>query len=386
MAVNRRRLTDANVARLAPAAREYTIWDTNHAGLGLRVRPSGHRSYVYRRKGQNSARRITLGPASLMSVEDARGKCLAIETGARSDRPERGAVPTLHEFVTGPGGACFDRCKPSTRKAVARVFNARLFPAFGSFPLDRITRDGVARWFDEYSRYAPSGANHALSLLRQVLSYAIDCGHLQTNPARSVKRNPSPKRIRFLSHDEIRRLHQTLNRQVRERPSRARQADVIRLLLLTGCRRGEILTLRWHDLDGDTLNLRDAKTGPRRVFLNAPARTILEHQPRSESVYVFPSRSNPKRPLSRNLPLWCSVREEAGIEDVRLHDLRHTFASHAVLRGIPLPVVSRLLGHKRPSMTLRYAHVGDRETEAAAERIGAAIARAIGGDEANSSD
>ena len=146
------------------------------------------------------------------------------------------------------------------------------------------------------------------------------------------------------------------------------------------------MTLRWQDVDGDTLNLADAKTGPRRVFLNSPARAILERQPRSDSAYVFPSPSDSRRSLSSNIPLWRAVRRRAGIEDVRLHDLRHTFASHAVLRGIPLPVVSRLLGHKRPSMTLRYAHVGDREIEAAAERIGVAIARVLGGREASSSD
>ena len=129
----------------------------------------------------------------------------------------------------------------------------------------------------------------------------------------------------------------------------------------------------------DTLNLIDAKTGPRRVFLNEPARAILERRPRSTSAYVFPAPSNSGRPLSHHLPLWRSVRREAGIEDVRLHDFRHTFASHAVLQGIPLPVVSSLLGHKRPSMTLRYAHVGDRETEAAAERIGATTEYALDG-------
>ena len=107
-------------------------------------------------------------------------------------------------------------------------------------------------------------------------------------------------------------------------------------------------------------------------------------QPRTGCAYVFPSPTDPRRPLSHNLPLWYSVRKEAGIEDVRLHDLRHTFASHAVLQGIPLPVVSRLLGHKQPSMTLRYAHVGNRETEAAAERIGAAIAQALDGSAADS--
>ena len=195
---------------------------------------------------------------------------------------------------------------------------------------------------------------------------------------------PRPKLTRFLSREEVRGLHRVLDRHTGAPPSRARQADIIRLLLLTGCRKSEIRTLRWQDVDGDTLNLADAKTGPRRVLLNAPARAILERQPRSGCAYVFPSPSNPGRPFSRDLPLWPSVRKEAGIEDVRLHDLRHTFASHAVLQGIPLPVVSRLLGHKGPSMTLRYAHVGDKETEAAAEHIGVGIAQALNCNEANS--
>ena len=147
-------------------------------------------------------------------------------------------------------------------------------------------------------------------------------------------------------------------------PSRTQQADIIRLLLLTGCRKSEIVTLGWQDVDGDMLNLADAKSGPRRVFLNAPARAILERQPRSGSAYVFPSPSKPGEPISGDLKLWRSVRKEAEVEDVRLHDLRHTFASHAVLRCIPLPLGSRLFGHKRPSMTLRYANLGDRETEA----------------------
>ena len=379
MAVKRRRLTDANVARLAPAVREYTVWDTRQAGLGVRVRPSGHRSYIHRRKGGDGARRITLGSAALMSIEKARAKCLAIETEARSGRTESSAVPAFEEFVAGPARALLDRCKPSTQKTAAWILKAHLLPAFGSLPLDRITRADVNRWFDDYSRTAPGGANRAMNLLRQILNHAVLCGHLQTNPARGIKRNPRPKLTRFLSREEMRRLHRALDRHAGTRPSRARQADIIRLLLLTGCRKSEIITLRWQDVDGDTLNLVDAKTGPRRVFLNAPARAILERQPRAESGVVFPSPKNPGQPFSRDLKLWRSVRKEAGIEDVRIHDLRHTFASHAVLHGIPLPVVSRLLGHRHPSMTLRYAHVGDRETEAAAERIGVAIARALDG-------
>ena len=374
MAVKRRRLSDANVARLTPAAREYTVWDTRHAGLGVRVRPSGHRSFIYCRRSEHGPRRITLGSAALTSVEEARTKCLAIETGARSDPTEHGDVPTFREFVWGPGRACIDRCKPSTQRSVRWVLKARLLPAFGSLPLDRITPARVTRWFDEYSRTAPGGANSALKRLRRILNHAVECGYLQANPAGSVKRNPRPKLTRFLSREEIGRLHRVLDRH-----AGAQQADIIRLLLLTGCRKGEILTLRWQDVDGDTLNLADGKTGPRQVLLNAPARAILERQARSGSAWVFPSPRDPGRPFSSDLRLWYLVRREAGIADVRIHDLRHTFASHAVLQGIPLPVVSRLLGHKCPSMTLRYAHVGDRETEAATERIGAAVAKALAG-------
>ncbi len=385
MAARRRRLTDANVAKLAPAAGEYAVWDTRHAGLAVRVRPSGHRSYVYHRKGEEGARRITLGSALLMGVEEARRECLAVETAAHEGRPERGAVPTFGEFAAGPGRALLDRCKPSTQRAEAWVLKARLLPAFGSLTLDRITMAGVSRWFDEYSRTAPGGANSAMNLLRRILNHAILCGHIRTNPAQGIKRNPRPKLTRFLSREEICRLHCVLDRLTAARPSRARQADIIRLLLLTGCRKSEIVTLRWQDVDGDTVNLADSKTGPRQVLLNAPARAILERQPRSGSAFVFPSPRDHGRPLHRSdLKLWYTVRKEAGIEDVRIHDLRHTFASHAVLQGVPLPVVSRLLGHKRPSMTLRYAHVGDRETEAAAERIGAAIARTLDGGGAGS--
>ena len=384
MAVKRRRLTDANIARLAPTTREYTVWDTRQAGLGVRVRPSGHRSFVYWRKGEDGARRIALGSATLMNVAEARGECIAIEAGERPGRTQRDTVPTFGEFVAGPGRSCFDRGKPSTRRVAARGVSARLLPAFGSLPLDRITRADVTRWFDECSRTTPGAANKALSLLSRILNHAIVCGLLQTNPARGIKWNPGRKLSRFLSREEVDRLYHVLDRHASARPSRARQADVIRLLLLTGCRKSEILTLRWQDVNGDTINLTDAKTGPRRVFLNASARAILTRQPRSGSAYVFPASTDANRPLSHHLPLWRTVRREAGIEDVRLHDLRHTFASHAVLQGVPLPVISRLLGHKRPSMTLRYAHVGDRETEAAAERIGAAIEHALDGREINS--
>ena len=289
------------------------------------------------------------------------------------------APPTFGAFVRGAWKTeCLEHCRPSTRHRVRSLLRTQLLPAFGNHRLDRIRRREVHEWFDCYSRQAPAGANRALDVIRQILNHAIECGHRSRNPARGLARNPSPRRTRFLSLEEVRRLHAALSAH-RGRGAGAQQADILRLLLLTGCRKGEIVRLRWREVDGDVIRLRDTKTGPRPVFLGPEARTILDRQPRDGSEWVFPAPRDPGRPRSLELSLWRKVRREAGIEDVRLHDLRHTFASHAVRLGTPLPVVARLLGHATTRMTLRYAHAGDRETEAAAERIGSTIAALLDG-------
>ena len=283
-------------------------------------------------------------------------------------------APTFRDFVAVQWKvACYDRCKPSTRKRMDSALQTQLLPAFGTLPLDRIDRAAVHLWFDCYSRAAPGGANRTLDVLRQILNHAIACGYIAANPTRGVVRNPRRKLTRFLSRTEVGRLHQALDDH-RGRGSGRQQAEIIRLLLLTGCRKGELVRLRWSDIDGDMLRLSDSKTGPRSVFLNASAQAILARQPRTGSAYVFPSLVDSSRPRSMELSLWAKVCRQAGLEGVRLHDLRHSFASHAVMQGVPLPVVSRLLGHVHPRMTFRYAHVSDQETEAAAERIGVAIA------------
>ncbi len=374
MAVTRKRLTDAGIARLKPSTREYTVWDTHQTRLGVRVRPTGSRSFVYLCREACGSRRITIGSATLTNVAEARRKCRALEAEDDPKRTGGSAVPTFAAFVEGPGRACLERCKPSTRQALRIMLNGRLLPAFGSARLDRITRAAVNEWFDGYSRSAPAGANRALEFLRRLLNHAVACNLISTNPAQGIGLNSRPKLTRFLSREEINRLHGALDHSGSSRQSVTQQADIIRLLLLTGCRKSEIVTLLWKDIGENAIRLSDSKTGPRAVPLNAPARAILERQAKGASEFVFPSPRDRSRPRSVDLRLWCSVRRQAGIEDVRLHDLRHTYASHAVLSGVPLPVVSRLLGHRQPSMTLRYAHVGDRDTKAAAERIGSAVA------------
>ncbi len=371
----RRRLTDAGIARLRPETREYTVWDTQMAGLGVRVRPSGSRIFIHHRKTASGMKKLSFGPAALRKVEEVRRACMEAaasgDTGA--DEEPREKPPLFRDFVAGPWRTDrFARCKPSTQRNFDGLLERQLLPAFGSRRLDRITRRSVIRWFEACSRTAPGTANAALDLLGHILNHAL--AHVVTNPTRGIERNPGRKMTRFLSREEIARLHRVLDRYAEGSRSHAQQADIVRLLLLTGCRKSEIVYLRRDEVREDRLELADSKTGPRTVLLNGPARKIVvRRMAEGTGPWLFPSVRDPSRPQCLGLPLWYRVRREAGIEDVRLHDLRHTVASQAALNGVPLTVVARLLGHSTVRTTLRYAHVGDHEVEAAAERVGQAI-------------
>lgn len=326
----RMRLTDALIARLRSREHEFTLWDTRLPGLGVRVRPSGGTSFVLLHDVDGHTKRISLGPVTSRSIDDVRRECHALiantadGTTTRTDqRP-----PLFREFISGPWkDTCYSRYKPSTREFVDFSLSRHLVPVFGATRLDRITRGQVMKWFETYSQSAPGGANGMLKILRQILNFAMACGNIESNPTRSIKPNRRTAITRFLSRVELQRLHRALDELSQRNVGTRQQADIIRLLLLTGCRRGEILSLRWTEVGKDTLSLGDAKTGPRTVHLNAEARRIIERQPRGESAFVFPSPLDKARPRGKHLPLWNSVRRQSGIEDVRLHDLRHTCAS-----------------------------------------------------------
>ncbi len=369
------KLTDAAIARLRPREREYTVWDSRAPGLGVRVRPTGGRNWVLLLDAGGRTKRVSLGPVAVKSVEEARRECHARQ--AADPKPEKTAaaaapVPLFRDFVSGPWKqAHFARYKPSGRNTASGFLRRQLLPAFGAKPLDRITPAHVRKWFDRYSRTAPGGANRALDVLRQIMNFATACDHVEANPAEGIRRNRRPALTRFLSREEIARLHGVLDAQTGK--GSRQQADIVRLLLLTGCRKGEITGLSWSEVHDGMLALADSKTGPRTVPLNTQARAILDRQLRGESPFVFPSPLDPARPRYPDLRFWYRIRREAGFEDVRLHDLRHTMASHAVMNGVPVPVVSRLLGHSNVQMTMRYAHLADRDIEAAAERVGRAM-------------
>lgn len=271
---------------------------------------------------------------------------------------------TFAAFVAGIWRRdCHDRCKPSTRATNDCWLRNQLLPNFGVRELRDIAPADVSRWFDAYAALRPGGANRALDVLRQILAHAVLLGHAERNPAAHVRHVAMRVRTRFLSLTEIRRLLDDLAAHA-ARSSGGDQADVIRLLLYTGMRKREAMDLRWSEVGDGRIHLRDAKTGPRTVVLSAAARALLDRRPRAGE-RVFPACAG-----KSELSLWRKVRPTG----VRLHDLRHTFASHLAIRGTPVPVIARLLGHATPKMSLRYAHLSDSAVILAASDIGGSIA------------
>lgn len=234
--MTRVRLTDARARRLGPTKGEYSVHDKAVPSLSVRVYPSGTRTWTCAIGG----RKVSLGRVELVSVDDARRECLRLQVEGVEPAKD---VGTYQEFAMGVWRKSWlDRCKPTTVKSRDLVLASRLLPEFGSLRIDRITRQGIQEWFDDYSRSAPGGANNALRILRQSLKFGIERGLIASNPAASVRSNRRPKISRFLSREEIRRLNEALDR--RTGGGMCAQVDILRLLLLTGCRKLEIVRLR----------------------------------------------------------------------------------------------------------------------------------------------
>ena len=223
-------------------------------------------------------------------------------------------------------------------------------------------------------------AAQCVALMGTVLAFAVARGLRSDNPARGVKRPGVRKMERFLSEDEIARLAVALDAEF-DRTGNPYPAAAIKLLLLTGGRRGEILELKWQHVDFERrcLRLPESKTGPKIMYLNAPALEILAGLPRMENnPYVILGKRE-GRPLVGIDKLWFHVRAAAGLRDVRLHDLRHSFASMGVAGGLSLPIIGALLGHKHPATTGRYAHLSADPLRAANDLVGMRIAAAMNG-------
>lgn len=284
---------------------------------------------------------------------------------------------TLRDYIAaGHGYSPWQKHYRTMRPATQRrsMDAIRRFGPLMARPVADIEPGEVVSWYEEYCRTGRvASANRSLDVLRQIMNHAIEREHrTAANPCSAVQRVKLPPRTRWLSRDELRRIYREL-RRMRPRLSTGRgHLVLIRLLLLTGMRVGEACGLRWADLSGDSLSIRDGKTGPRQIYLSREARDLLAEwrtDPDFVLPWVFPRRDG-SGPRSNCISTWLAVRKRAGLEDVRLHDLRHTFAAHAAMSGVPLPVLQQMLGHASLGMTMRYAHIGDRRIVDAAEKVG----------------
>ena len=375
------KLTPSRIRRLRAKPSEYTVWDAATPHLGIRVAPSGTMRYVHFVNRNGIVKRTTIGDAYCMKLDDARA--IAADLSARNpDEDEKPPCPTFAEWVDVWWPRYTPHIKPRTRTLRQRELDKHLLPRFGRVPLDAITRTAILAWFEPYSRTSPGAANKALILLKMILNRAVLAEIIGKNPAKKIPLNGGRKLTRFLSVDERHRLLSWLDNLP---PRHGYRRLALKLLLFTGCRHKEITTLRWSEVGEKVLNLADSKMGPRTVWLNDEARTILDvlrtlrDASEAPSEYVFPHPQNVGRPLGDIGAFWRRHRGRIGISDVRLHDLRHSFASEAVRQGVPIPIVSKLLGHSKIEMTMRYIHSSNAEVEVAAEQISEYLIRQLSG-------
>lgn len=387
------RLTKRLVEAISPdAGRDVIQWDSELRGFGVRVWPSGKRTYFvkYRTK-DGRQRKPTIGVHGVLTAEQARDEARQwLAQVARGEdpasKPQPKEAPTVEAFAE----MYLNRHarlhkKRSSSANDQRLLAKRILPALGNRKLVDITREDVVR-LHEALHHRPYEGNRLLALLSTMFNLAEDWGFraVHTNPCRRVKKYKEEKRERFLGSADLARLGAALREAEQSGAHSTSAIGAIRLLLFTGCRLSEILTLRWSevDLEHGLLRLSESKTGKKMVCLNAAARAVLEELPRREdNPHVLPGRRPGAHLVNLEKP-WRDIRGRAALDDLRLHDLRHTFASAGAIAsagamsGLSLSMVGGLLGHKELSTTNGYTHWAAEPLREAAEAIGAYLASA----------
>ncbi len=366
--------------------REAVFWDRELSGFGVRVYPSGAKVYVVQTRSGGKSRRVTIGRHGLVSAEQARRKAVMVIASIKGGQdPERnGSMSATAAGLTLAEVAerymrehVAVRCKPATASGYRYVLDKMLLPALGSVPLEGISRDQVATLHYRLHK-TPAMANRVVETLSRLFYMAEAWGVAPEggNPCRFVEKYPDRSCERFLSEGEFRRLGRVLSELEAEGKVSASAVAAFRLLMLTGCRRNEILTLRWEDVDLDAgeLSLRDAKTGARSVALSPAARKVLATLPPFPDNPWVIAGPRPGRRLSGLNSRWLVVRARAGLENVRIHDLRHSFASRALALGESLTMIGKLLGHRKVQTTARYAHLARESVKMSAARVAESIA------------
>ena len=349
------KLTKRAVEAVEPGAKDIILWDAELKGFGCKITPKGKRVYfAYYRTRTSIQRRPTIGAHGAVTCEQARetARQWLAEAATGGDpsahRKAKRDAPTMAEYAKRYlAEHARTKKKPLSVEADERNLRNHVLPALGRLKVDAVSRADVQR-FHHAMKATPGAANRCLALVSKMLNLAEKWGLRPdgSNPCRHVEKYPERKIERFLSAEEVGRLGEVLAEAQRsgEHPS---VVGAIRLLIFTGCRRDEILKLRWEhvDIERQCIRLPDTKTGPKVIYLSPPALEVIagiEH--REGNPYVLPGEV-PGRHYIALEKAWRWLRARAGLEDVRLHDLRHSFASVGVAGGLSLPMIGALLGH-----------------------------------------
>jgi integrase len=379
------KLTKRFIDALEPMAGAPLIFDDEMPRFAVRVMGSGIKSYVIQYRAEGRTRRHTFGKVGLITPDEARDQArqllAAVERGEdpsqeRQDRRKAATVDVLCERFFDEHAE--ERCKPATRYEYRRTIDLFIKPALGSMKVPDVQRRHITELHHKH-RAIPYQANRTLRVLSKMFNLAEVWGMRPdgSNPCRHVPKYKEEMRERFLSLEELARLGAVLDQAEETGSESAAAIAAFRLLILTGCRLMEIQTLKWDYIKGDRLALPDSKTGAKTVMLGLAAVKVLEGIPRiAGNPYVITGKV-PGSHLGDLQHPWRRLRAKAKLTDVRIHDLRHSFASSAVGLGESLPMIGKLLGHSQVQTTARYAHLANDPVRSAADRISAEISRAM---------
>src|SRR5262245_34517400 len=385
------RLTEALVEALESDGRDRFVFDARQSGFAIRVTPSGAKIFTAQGYVLGRKRRVTVGYHPEVSVARARELALQaladmqrgndpiVERKTRASAAKASAMTITQLADKWLADYVRPKLKPHTIRDYQQLLGQHILPALGQLSVAHISRDDVVRLHVAMAKI-PRRANYAIATIRALCNSAINRGVRppRSNPARGIKSYREYKRERFLSEAEIAKAADAITAAEQKGTVGPHGAAGLRLCLFTGARSGEITAIEWSHIDWQRrlIRLPDSKTNePRTIHVSEAALEVLKTVPRVGRFVI----SGAKKDTSyKNLTrAWIQVRENAGLQDVRLHDLRHSYASLAAGRGISLQTIGKLLGHRDVQTTARYAHLARDAVQAINDELGAAMQAAI---------
>ncbi len=407
------KLTKRSVDALSAGDRRLLVWDRELKGFGVRLETTGLKTFIvrYRAGGGRRAprRQMNIGRFGTVTVEQARceakrelGQVAQGKDPVKERTAARRALTVkelcdlyLDQGVGHKKASTLATDRGRIRRHIVPLLGNRQITNVSTVDVEKFMRDVANGKTARTTRTKPRGkavvqggkgtAARTVGLLGAIFTFAVKRQLLSENPARGVKRYPDNRNETYLSLEDIRKLGTVLS-ELESEGENPTGIACLRLLALTGARKGEIVGLRWDEVDFGTgcLRLRDSKTGAKIIPLGEVASELIANQPKlAGSIWVFPSlKTNGETPFMGIEKTWKKVRLKLEMPKVRIHDLRHSFASVGVAEGASLPIIGAILGHREVSTTQRYAHLADNPVRAATDLISKQIERAMSGESA----